>query len=93
MMTEFTYGDDTNNLNFVQPHWTTRVFAVALLRKIIECFQGEGAHFDLSLANEFGLVGGGKSDFLVFHLSELARMCFMAVILYSDHLRLEGLLT
>jgi len=36
---------------------------VALLRKIIECFQGEGAHFDLSLANEFGLVGGGKSDF------------------------------
>ena len=66
---------------------------MALLRKIIECFQGEGAHFDLSLANEFGLVGGGKSDFLVFHLSELARMCFMAVILYSDHLRLEGLLT
>jgi len=92
--TEFTHGDDTNNVNFVQPRWTTRVFAVVLLRKIIaECCQGDRAHFDLSLAKEVGLVGGGKSDFLVFHLSELVRMCFMAATSDSDPLRLEGLLT
>ena len=53
------------------------------------------AHFDLSLAKEVGLVsvGGGRTDFLVFHLSELVRMCFMGVTSDSDPLRLERLLT
>ena len=53
------------------------------------------AHFDLSLAKEVGLVsvGGGRTDFLVLHLSELVRMCFMAATSDSDPLRLEGLLT
>ena len=32
-----------------------------------------------------------KGDFLVLHLSELVRMCFMAATSDSDPLRLEGL--
>ena len=92
--TEFTHGDDTNSQGFIQPRWTTRVFAVVLLRKVIsECCQGDRAHFDLGLAKEVGLVGTGKNDFLVLHLSELVRMCFMAATSDSDPLRLEGLLT
>ena len=52
------------------------------------------AHFDLSLAKEVGLVsvGGGRTDFLVLHLPELVRMCFMAATNDSDPLRLEKLL-
>ena len=38
-------------------------------------------------------VGGGRTDFLVLHLSELVRMCFMGVTSDSDPLRLERLLT
>ena len=34
-----------------------------------------------------------KTDFLVLHLSELVRMCFMAATSDTDQLRLEGLLT
>ena len=41
--TEFTHGDsDTTNYCQLQPRWTTRVFAVVLLRKVIaECCQGD----------------------------------------------------
>ena len=37
-------------------------------------------------------VGGGRTDFLVLHLPELVRMCFMAATNDSDPLRLEKLL-
>ena len=34
--TKFTHGDsDTTNYCQLQPRWTTRVFAVVLLRKVI----------------------------------------------------------
>jgi hypothetical protein len=35
-------------------------------------------------------LSGGRSDFLVLHLTELVRMCFMAATADSDPLRLEG---
>jgi len=90
---EFTHGEDSSVQATVQPRWTTRVFAAICLRKIIsDCCEGDRAHFDLSLAKEVGL-SGIKSDFLVLHLSELVRMCFMAATSDSDQLRLEGLLT
>lgn len=73
----------------LQPRWTTRVFAAQCLRRIIlDCCDGDRAHFDLGLAREVG----GSRDFLVLHLSELVRMAFMAATSDSDPLRLEGLL-
>jgi len=90
---EFTHGEDSSVQATVQPRWTTRVFAAVCLRKIIsDCCEGDRAHFDLCLAREVRF-SGAKSDFLVFHLSELVRMCFMAATSDSDQLRLEGLLT
>jgi len=90
---EFTHGEDSSVQATVQPRWTTRVFAAICLRKMIsDCCEGDRAHFDLSLAKEVGF-SGAKSDFLVLHLSELVRMCFMAATSDSDQLRLEGLLT
>ena len=70
------------------------MFAAVCLRKIIsECCDGDRAHFDLGLAREVARSGQVKSDFLVLHLSELVRMCFMAATSDTDQLRLEGLLT
>jgi len=91
--TEFTHGEDSSTAPTVQPRWPTRVFAAVCLRKIIEeCCQGDRAHFDLCLAKEVSLAGG-RGDYLVLHLSELVRMCFMAATSDSDPLRLEGLRT
>ena len=90
---EFTHGEDSSAVAMVQPRWGTRVFAAVCLRKIIqECCEGDRAHFDLCLAKEVALAGG-KGDYLVLHLSELVRMCFMAATSDSDPLRLEGLRT
>ena len=87
---EFTGGQDSSAHVTVQPRWTTRVFAAICLRKIIsECCDGDRAHFDLGLARE---VSSMSRDFLVLHLSELVRMCFMASTSDTDQLRLEGLL-
>ena len=91
---EFTGGQDSSSHATVQPSWTTRVFAATCLRRIIsECCDGDRAHFDLSLAREVAMSGSSRSDFLVLHLSELVRMCFMAATSDTDQLRLEGLLT
>ena len=88
----FGGGEDSSQAR-LQPRWTTRVFAGVCLRKIIsECCEGDRAHFDLCLAREVARAGD-KSDFLVLHLSELVRMCFMAATSDTDQLRLEGLLT
>ena len=90
---EFTHGEDSSAVAMVQPRWGTRVFAAVCLRKIIqECCEGDRAHFDLCLAKEVALAGG-RGDYLVLHLSELVRMCFMAATSDSDPLRLEGLRT
>merc|ERR1719339_560613 len=90
---EFTHGEDSSAVAMVQPRWGTRVFAAVCLRKIIqECCEGDRAHFDLGLAKEVALAGG-RGDYLVLHLSELVRMCFMAATSDSDPLRLEGLRT
>ena len=89
---DFTGGEDSSQIR-MQPRWTTRVFAGVCLRKIIsECCEGDRAHFDLCLAREVAKAGD-KTDFLVLHLSELVRMCFMAATSDTDQLRLEGLLT
>jgi len=91
---QFTGGQDSSSHATVQPSWTTRVFAASCLRRIIsECCDGDRAHFDLSLAREVAMSGSSRSDFLVLHLSELVRMCFMAATSDTDQLRLEGLLT
>ena len=79
----FGGGEDSSQAR-LQPRWTTRVFAGVCLRKIIsECCEGDRAHFDLCLAREVARAGG-KSDFLVLHLSELVRMCFMAATSDTD---------
>ena len=89
---DFTGVEDNSQVR-LQPRWTTRVFAGVCLRKIIsECCDGDRAHFDLCLAREVARAGD-KTDFLVLHLSELVRMCFMAATSDTDQLRLEGLLT
>ena len=94
---EFTSGPDSSSVATLQPRWSTRVFAAVCLRRIItDCCDGDRAHFDLSLAREVAMTANSdsvKTDFLVLHLSELVRMCFMAATSDTDQLRLEGLLT
>jgi len=58
-----------------------------------DCCQGNRAHYDLGLAREIQRARGGRSDYLILHLSELVRVAFMAATSDSDHLKLEGLRT
>ncbi|TRY62849.1 hypothetical protein TCAL_08197 [Tigriopus californicus] len=59
---------------------------------VLDCCQGNRAHFDLCLAKEMQMTQA-KGDYLVLHLSELVRVAFMAATSDSDPLRLEGLRT
>uniref|UniRef100_A0A915IWN5 HEAT repeat-containing protein 5B n=1 Tax=Romanomermis culicivorax TaxID=13658 RepID=A0A915IWN5_ROMCU len=70
--------------------YVSRCFAVEIVRKIIATCNNERAHFDLALARELQL-SGGKSDYLVLHLSDLIRMSFMAATSNNVDLRLAGL--
>nr|CAB3252346.1 HEAT repeat-containing protein 5B-like [Phallusia mammillata] len=89
----FTTNKDGKGKNVITPRWTTRVFAVELVRRIIAmCRQSDSnpAHFDLAAARN--IVRGGKNgDFLVLHLSDLVRMTFMAATDNSAQLRMAGL--
>ncbi|KHJ41183.1 HEAT repeat protein [Trichuris suis] len=70
--------------------WTTRVFAVEMVKRLIASCEGERAHFDLALAKELQL-NGGKGDYLVLHLADLVRLSFMAATSDCTSLRLAGL--
>ncbi|KAG9336358.1 hypothetical protein JZ751_002705 [Albula glossodonta] len=77
---------------FINPRWSTRVFAVECVCQIIsQCESRDPAHFDMALAQERRLQE--SSDFLVLHLADLIRMAFMAATDHSDPLRLTGLQT
>ncbi|XP_015463527.3 HEAT repeat-containing protein 5A isoform X2 [Astyanax mexicanus] len=70
--------------------WSTRVFAVECVCSIIvQCENGDPAHFDMVLAQEQRLHE--STDFLVLHLANLVRMAFMAATDHSEQLRLAGL--
>ncbi|KAG9268204.1 HEAT repeat-containing protein 5A isoform X1 [Astyanax mexicanus] len=70
--------------------WSTRVFAVeCVCRIIVQCENGDPAHFDMVLAQEQRLHE--STDFLVLHLANLVRMAFMAATDHSEQLRLAGL--
>uniref|UniRef100_A0A674A255 HEAT repeat-containing protein 5A n=1 Tax=Salmo trutta TaxID=8032 RepID=A0A674A255_SALTR len=72
---------------FTNLRWSTRVFAVECVCRIISQCESHGhpAHFDMALAQEH--------HFLVLHLADLIRMAFMAATDHSDKLRLSGLQT
>ncbi|XP_023849916.1 HEAT repeat-containing protein 5A isoform X2 [Salvelinus sp. IW2-2015] len=78
---------------FTNLRWSTRVFAVECVCRIIgQCeSHGHPAHFDMALAQEHRLHE--STDFLVLHLADLIRMAFMAATDHSDKLRLSGLQT
>uniref|UniRef100_A0A914XTE3 HEAT repeat-containing protein 5B n=1 Tax=Plectus sambesii TaxID=2011161 RepID=A0A914XTE3_9BILA len=75
----------------LSPRWPTRVFAAEIVQKLIALCETERAHLDLALAKELQLSNGGKSDYLVLHLSDLVRMAFMAATSDNTGLRLAGL--
>uniref|UniRef100_A0A4W5N0V4 HEAT repeat-containing protein 5A n=1 Tax=Hucho hucho TaxID=62062 RepID=A0A4W5N0V4_9TELE len=78
---------------FTNLRWSTRVFAVECVCRIIAQCESHGhpAHFDMALAQEHRLHE--STDFLVLHLADLIRMAFMAATDHSDKLRLSGLQT
>uniref|UniRef100_A0A8C8MP54 HEAT repeat-containing protein 5A n=1 Tax=Oncorhynchus tshawytscha TaxID=74940 RepID=A0A8C8MP54_ONCTS len=78
---------------FTNLRWSTRVFAVECVCRIIALCESHGhpAHFDMALAQEHRLHE--STDFLVLHLAALIRMAFMAATDHSDKLRLSGLQT
>ena len=85
-----------NPNNFGPPKWKTRVFATEILRKIISTCASSSLkeyHFDMSRAREKTSSGKEEGHFLVFHVSDMIRMGFMAATSNSDPLRLEGLET
>ena len=82
-----------NPNNFGPPKWKTRVLATELLRKLISTCASSNlsdCHFDLKRARE-ECAGNEDGRYLVFHVSDLIRMGFMAATSNSDPLRLEGL--
>uniref|UniRef100_A0A8C8K4G3 HEAT repeat-containing protein 5A n=1 Tax=Oncorhynchus tshawytscha TaxID=74940 RepID=A0A8C8K4G3_ONCTS len=76
---------------FTNLRWSTRVFAVECVCRIIALCESHGhpAHFDMALAQEHKR----PENFLVLHLAALIRMAFMAATDHSDKLRLSGLQT
>uniref|UniRef100_A0A8C8MN11 HEAT repeat-containing protein 5A n=1 Tax=Oncorhynchus tshawytscha TaxID=74940 RepID=A0A8C8MN11_ONCTS len=81
---------------FTNLRWSTRVFAVECVCRIIALCESHGhpAHFDMALAQEHRLhERNPKRYFLVLHLAALIRMAFMAATDHSDKLRLSGLQT
>lgn len=75
----------------VSPRWPTKVFAVECLMKImVSCEEGEG-QYDLVRAKELKQQSDHKGSFLVFHLSDLIRMSFIAATSDNNQLRLAGM--
>lgn len=70
-----------------------KMFAISYLVSVLDCCQGNRAHYDLGLAKEMQLTQSRGCDYLVLHLSELVRVAFIAATSESDPLRLEGLRT
>ncbi|XP_074852994.1 HEAT repeat-containing protein 5A isoform X3 [Carettochelys insculpta] len=88
-----TSESDEQSHPFTNPKWSTRVFAIECVCKIIShCENADKAHFDITLAQE-RKQRGSRDDFLVLHLADLIRMAFMAATDHSDQLRLSGLQT
>ncbi|XP_072545928.1 HEAT repeat-containing protein 5A isoform X2 [Salminus brasiliensis] len=92
------YTDDCSAFHAKREHsgpfnnlrWSTRVFAVeCVCRIIVQCENGDPAHFDMVLAQEQRLHE--STDFLVLHLANLVRMAFMSATDHSEQLRLAGL--
>lgn len=60
-LAQFTTGEDTSVATLIVPRWPTKVFAVECSRKIYNVCKGDPAHFDLSLAEEKKVGGGGEA--------------------------------
>ncbi|CAG9536111.1 unnamed protein product [Cercopithifilaria johnstoni] len=75
----------------VIPRWPSRVFATELVQRIMSVCETERAHYDLALAKELQISSGGRTDYLVLHLSDLVRMSFMGATSDNTSLRLAGL--
>jgi hypothetical protein len=69
----------------VGSRWTTKVFAVECIRKMMSVCSRDKAHTDLALARKTGV------DYLVCHLAELVRTFFIAATGNVNKLRLVGL--
>ncbi|XP_055352546.1 HEAT repeat-containing protein 5B-like isoform X2 [Paramacrobiotus metropolitanus] len=66
--------------------WTTRVYAVSCLRKlIVYCREAHTFHLDVTRSRK------EHHDALILHLSDLVRMAFMGATSESDQLRMGGL--
>ncbi|KAK7506949.1 hypothetical protein BaRGS_00001800 [Batillaria attramentaria] len=82
---------DVLSASTVLPRWPTKVFAVECLMKImVACEEGEG-QYDLVRAKELKQQSDHKGSFLVFHLSDLIRMAFIAATSDNNQLRLAGM--
>ncbi|CAG9112631.1 unnamed protein product [Plutella xylostella] len=88
------HADDTSTHPPVQSRWSTRVFAMECIQKIMTMCEasGEPAHFDLVKAKE-KLATNPEGDYLSLHLSDLVRMAFVGATGEADALRLSGLKT
>ncbi|VDM97337.1 unnamed protein product [Thelazia callipaeda] len=75
----------------VIPRWPSRVFATEIVQKVMSVCDSERAHLDLALAKELQISSGGRTDYLVLHLSDLVRMSFMGATSDNTSLRLAGL--
>ncbi|KAJ3091723.1 hypothetical protein HK102_013667 [Quaeritorhiza haematococci] len=78
------------------PRWRTQVFALALLRQVLNVVKTSDIkeHFDLACARvkKAALLGQGeKPDFLVLRLADLIRVAFNAATANVHDLNLEGL--
>ncbi|CAH2054635.1 unnamed protein product, partial [Iphiclides podalirius] len=91
---EFHAESEQSTHPAIQPRWSTKVFAMECIQKIMTACEatGESAHFDLVKAKE-KLKTDPNGDYLSLHLSDLVRMAFVGATGESDALRLCGLRT
>ncbi|CAK1593789.1 unnamed protein product, partial [Parnassius mnemosyne] len=91
---EFHAESEQSTHPAIQPRWSTKVFAMECIQKIMSACEatGDSAHFDLVKAKE-KLQTDPNGDYLSLHLSDLVRMAFVGATGESDALRLSGLHT
>ncbi|XP_013165823.1 PREDICTED: HEAT repeat-containing protein 5B [Papilio xuthus] len=91
---EFHAESEQSTHPAIQPRWSTKVFAMECIQKMMGACEatGDSAHFDLVKAKE-KLQNDPNGDYLSLHVSDLVRMAFVGATGESDALRLAGLRT
>ena len=78
-------------VNLKNPRWQTQLFALSLVRQILDVAKENVEHIDLKIARELKENSRSGMDLLVFRLADLIRVAFNAATSGVDEFGVEGL--